>query len=150
MVDRLPNIEGKDTFLAYSGTTLENLLTCGVQEKEVIVFDKDLEPRHKEKKLWCSPDIVMAANHACFRAIELVHTPVIVAGRIPNELWRDYRIALEEGMTFPVERLWIPKDDRNWRRFQKIPYWSGITEQHVIRVFKETIPDVILKSGKVI
>ena len=103
----------KNSFMAYSGTTLQIYRICAVIENGVIQFWKSLEPMHHDEAIFYIPDLNSAAVYAVRRAIELGHNTPLVMGGMLSELYKGTQ-ELPVGFHFPVCTVFIPKRGANF------------------------------------
>lgn len=130
------------TFTAYYGTTLENYFICA----QVTMFAKRRELRHREPEILSFVyGLIAGANYAFSRAKELGHTPVILEGELNRDRYYS-RGALFPGEVFPVNRVWIPREDVDWRTYNRFAdaFVEEATETH--RVFEPRDPASLLSK----
>ena len=94
-------------FTAYSGTTLENYLTCAVLVDGDIKFDKGKEPRHFHREIYYEHNLTRAVAQSISLAKELKQYPLVIKGLLEPS-YRE-RFYLEPGKCFPVNGVYIPK-----------------------------------------
>ena len=98
---------------AYFGTTDTIYGVCIVNSDKRLYFDKLKEPRHKQSEIHFSWKLFEATCYALNNAIKLNHTPIILEGVLPYQSVQCPH--LNEGDIFPIDFIWIPKREVDWR-----------------------------------
>ena len=102
----------KETF--YSGTTLENLRTCLMEDSSgKLYFEKKRDQRHQEPYVvYCIEEFPVAGEYSLRRSKEFNDTEeqsVILEGKLnPQDVMFNKLLG---GKSFPVERVWVLKKD---------------------------------------
>ncbi|MEK6861862.1 MAG: hypothetical protein AABY07_07900 [Nanoarchaeota archaeon] len=94
-------------FTAYSGTTLENYMTCATLVGNEVEFDKSREPEHFYREIYYEDNLIIAINQSINLAKTLNHFPLVMEGKL-EAFYKD-RFHLEIGECFPVNKVYIPK-----------------------------------------
>lgn len=103
------DFKGISTFPAYSGTTLENFLQCAViRDDRFLLFDKTREPGFFFPENFYSPDIYEALKYSLEQTGKLGHSALVLEGQLPVLPYK-YAERMNEGVPFPVERIWLPR-----------------------------------------
>ena len=99
----------KETF--YSGTTLENLRTCLIEDSQGnLYFDKSRESRHVHPEaIFCVDDFDHATGYALERARMSNDTSVVLEGKLESDKVIFHKLL--GGKNFPVEKVWLKKEN---------------------------------------
>lgn len=104
----------------YSGTTLENFVTCAVQVGDGAYFyEKDREPRLRRNPqtyyvLNQGDAVGWAIGHAVdIEATGATHTPAIISGKVSKKYETTY--ALAPGEALVVDEIWLPDPESDWK-----------------------------------
>lgn len=136
-IERMQFLEKHLSVVVYRGDTLENFQACAVRgEKGRIFLDRGREPGYQYKETYASRRGVVDAFHfALMSARKLDHMPIVISGRLPRLSkymltsivagLSGYPIELPQGVNLPVERIWLPRADFNWKELNMggLPKW---------------------------
>lgn len=105
-------IEVDPTLPVYSGTTLQNFLTCAYIDQEGrVLFDKLREPRFQYPEIHCTHDFGIASRIALREARDLHHRPLVIESMIVTGDFdpRSIRqiIVLEVGLILHIRRCFL-------------------------------------------
>lgn len=122
------------TMELYRGDTYENFQVCSVKGTEGrIFFDRRVNPAYHYKETYASRrGVADAFSYALRNSRELGHTPIVISGRFPilskyilASITSGFCVVLPDGVVFPVDKIWLPKADFNWRGLNLggLPKW---------------------------
>lgn len=134
-IEGMQFVEKHLSVVVYRGDTLENFQTCFIKGKEGrTFFDRRKEPRYAYEETHVSRrGAADAFSFALRNARELGHTPIIISGRLPvlsrymlASLTTGMHVILPPEVSFPVDRIWLPREDFNWRELNLggLPSWT--------------------------
>jgi hypothetical protein len=118
--------------VVYIGTTVENYLTCLVEEDYLHLYIKNKEPRFFYSECMTTPDFWLASGYAKKLSLELRHVPLILEGFSQKVALCDI---LPIGEPFIVTRCYYMqgldwKLRRNWGSMSPCDFGKGYSNMY--------------------